>query len=360
MRRNETPPLLPITTALLRCDKALTKRGRVTSFRARYRNFDQYERCMSSPIASPTRTVALAAAMLVLGVVIAVACTGCLSWHAGPMPGEPKNARFVTVENTRVRYIDRGTGPVVVMLHGFASSLDTWRPLLPALQGRHRVIALDLKGFGWTDRPAGDYSPQAQAKLVLAVLAKRGVDRFALVGHSWGSSVALAVALAARERVTKIALYDAWALDEQIPSFFRWARQPAIGEALFALFYDQRATDRMVLAFHDASRLDQPLAEAVDRALQRPGTKRAALAAVRGHTFATMQSRYRLLEMPVLLLWGADDRVAMPHHGRRLQRMLPHAQLRTYAQCGHFPMIEAKDASTADLVAFLAEGGVAR
>ena len=77
---------------------------------------------------------------------------------------------------------------------------------------------------GWTDRPEGDYSPEAQAKLVLRLLDQRGVSRTAIVAHSWGSSVALAASMQAPERVTKLALYDAWVYEEQLPTFFHWAR----------------------------------------------------------------------------------------------------------------------------------------
>lgn len=84
---------------------------------------------------------------------------GCLSFHAGPLPGEPKTAQFAAVDDARLRFVDVGKGPPVVLIHGFASSLETWDLLIPELSKTHRVIALDLKGFGWSDRPEGDYSP---------------------------------------------------------------------------------------------------------------------------------------------------------------------------------------------------------
>src|SRR5262249_10575477 len=102
---------------------------------------------------------------------------GCLSFHSGPMPGEPKTAKFAAVEGARVRYLDKGQGPAVVLIHGFASSLETWDGIVPLLVKNHRVIALDLKGFGWTDRPEGDYSPAAQARIVLKLLDQLGVKR---------------------------------------------------------------------------------------------------------------------------------------------------------------------------------------
>ena len=95
-----------------------------------------------------------------------VALSGCLHFHSGAMPGEPTEATYLTVDGTRVRYVDVGEGPPVVLLHGFASSIENWAAVMPRLVKDHRVIALDLRGFGWTDRPVADYSPPAQAKLV--------------------------------------------------------------------------------------------------------------------------------------------------------------------------------------------------
>ena len=286
-------------------------------------------------------------------MAIAFLLTGCLAFHRGPMPGEPAGATFADVDGARVRYVDVGKGPAVVLIHGFASSLETWSGVVPKLAKSHRVIALDLKGFGWTDRPAGDYSPEAQAKLVLDLLTQRGVDRAALVGHSWGASVALAAALAAPQRVTRLALYDAWAYEEQLPSFILWSRVPGVGEALFGLWYDQRPDERLAAAFYDKRYVTEDLAEAVDRALKRPGTKAAALAAARGQRFRALQSRYREVTQPTLLLWGREDRVSLCSVGVRLAADLPNAKLTVFPSCGHFPMIEAADASTDALATFL-------
>lgn len=129
--------------------------------------------------------------------------TGCLAFHKWPMPGEPHGAPFADVDGVRVRFTDTGepdasasvmpqkpaletsattspepsasaanaanAKPAVVLVHGFASAIEAWAGVVPALSKTHRVIALDLKGFDWTDRPEGDYSPEAQALLVLNV-----------------------------------------------------------------------------------------------------------------------------------------------------------------------------------------------
>ena len=316
---------------------------------------------------------------------------GCLSFHKGPMPGEPTNARFADVDGVRVRYIDTGepetaapeskakpdangeassdappqspskappasTKPTVVLVHGFASAIEAWGGVVPALTKTHRVIALDLKGFGWTDRPEGDYSPDAQAKLVWHLLDQRGVKSSAIVAHSWGSSVALAASLQAPERVTRIALYDAWVYEEQLPTFFHWARAEGVGEALFGLYYKERADERMALAFFDKKYVTEKLVESVDEALDRPGTLAAALAAVRGQDYSDAQRRYGKIDKPTLLMWGREDIVTPLKYGERLTRDLPQSKLVVYPRCGHFPMIEALAASNRDLVQFLAEG----
>lgn len=284
---------------------------------------------------------------------------GCLGFHAGAMPGEPEGASFAELEGARVRYVDEGEGPAVVLIHGYASSLETWASVVPTLRERHRVLAMDLKGFGWTDRPAGDYSVEAQARLVLALMDRRGIDRAALVAHSYGSSVALTVALLAPERVSRIALYDAFVYPGQRNTFFEWADADGVGEVLFGAFYDQRPDERIALAFYDDANLPQALVDAVEAAVRRPGTTAAALAVARGMHLERLEARLGEITMPVLLLWGREDRVTRLAYGERLQNDLPNARLRVYPRCGHFPMIEAARPSRRDLVEFLAVGDVA-
>ena len=286
-------------------------------------------------------------------LALAVALGACSTFHRGPMPGEPRTATYAQIQDTRVRYVDVGKGPAVVLVHGFASALDTWNLLIPTLAARHRVIALDLKGFGWTDRPEGDYSPHAQARLVLGLLDKLGVERTALVAHSWGSSVALAAAMHQPSRFTRLALYDAWVYEEQLPPFFHWARTDGVGESLFSMFYKERADERIALAFYDKRYVTEAFVESVERALDRPGTTAAALAAVRGQRYAAVQKNYRSVRQPTLLLWGREDIVTPVSFGERLSRDLPGARLVVYPRCGHFPMIEAKDASNRELLSFL-------
>lgn len=273
-------------------------------------------------------------ALQLLCLMLGLSHVACMSFHRGALPGEPKDASFHQLEQARVRYLDEGEGPPVVLIHGFAASMDTWKPVLPALVENHRVIALDLKGFGWTDRPPGDYSPKAQAALVFALLDRLGMEKAAVVAHSWGSSVALRMALDQPQRVTKIALYDAWVYEEQLPSTFLWARAGGLGEVLFGLFYKERPGDKMALAFHDPKYVTHDFVEEVAATLDRPGTVAPALEAVRGQRYAENEDRYSEIRQETLLLWGREDRVTTLAIGERLSQQLPHARLVVYPRCG--------------------------
>jgi uncharacterized protein (TIGR04551 family) len=287
-------------------------------------------------------------------VLAAVGLAGCPRFHGAPLPGAPAGATFVDVDGVHIHYRSIGDGPAIVLLHGFGASLDSWSGVADVLAKHHRVVAVDLKGFGWTSRPDGDYSPAAQAALVWHVLDKLGVDDVAVVGHSWGSSVALAMTLAQPARVRRVALYDAYVFDEEVPSFFRWAGIGGLGEVLFGLYYDQRIDERMPLSLHDDRYVTQWAVDHIEEELARPGTTAAALATARGNHFAAIDEKLPTIAQPVLLLWGADDQVTPLRFGERLLRELPRAELKIYPGCGHLPMIEARNPSTRDLMRFLA------
>ena len=275
-----------------------------------------------------------------------------LSYHAGPLPGEPVDGNFESVGGARVHYVDRGSGAPVVLLHGFASSLEIWNRLIPMLSRDHRVIAVDLKGFGWSDRPQGDYSPRAQAALVWALLDKRGIDQATLVGHSWGASVALAMALGAGKRTSRLVMYNAWAYEAQMSMSFRWSRSLGIGETLFRLYDSNWARGHLAFGFHKPVHVTPDLVARLKSRMDRPGARAAALATLRAMNFVQQQTRYTSLRMPALILWGQHDSISGPAFGRQLASDLC-GELVVFPRCGHFPMIEATEASNATLHRFL-------
>jgi pimeloyl-ACP methyl ester carboxylesterase len=192
---------------------------------------------------------------------------------------------------------------------------------------------------------------------VVALADQRGVDQFALVGHSWGSAVSLAVAMAQPKRVSRLALYNGMFFQDQQPVVFWWARAPVLGELIYGAFYPDRQDEKLAFAFYDPERhVDEQTVEAVERLMDRPGTLAAALEGVRAMDYTELEERYGTVRQPVLIMWGREDRVTPLDYGERLQNRLPNARLVVYPQCGHLPMIEAAGATTSELLRFLEEG----
>ena len=184
-----------------------------------------------------------------------------------------------------------------------------------------------------------------------------GLSRFALAGHSWGSAVALAVALEAPDRVTRLALFNGMFFEEQQPVLFSWARVPGLGELLYGVFYPERLDEKMAFAFYEPEPIvTEDVVERLEGLMERPGTLAAALAGVRAMDYSDLEARYRQVRQPVLLVWGREDEVTPLEWGERLVHALPEARLEVVPRCGHIPMVERPVAASRALTAFLAEG----
>ena len=111
----------------------------------------------------------------------------------------PPLGRFIDVDGVRLHYLERGEGPPVVLLHGNVVTAEDWvlSGVLDRVAERHRVIAFDRPGYGYSERPQGSaWTAASQAELLLRAFARLGIERPVVVGHSWGTNVALAIALA--------------------------------------------------------------------------------------------------------------------------------------------------------------------
>ncbi len=289
---------------------------------------------------------------VLLGITVLVSA-GCLPWQtetttSGDHLRDGDHALAYEVHGSPA-------DPAVVLLHGFGSSRRVWAGLIPALAGAHRVIAVDLVGFGESSRRPGDYSPEAQVRRVLALLDDLGVDRADVVAHSMGSVAALAMAESAPDRVGRIALLGAWVYDEQMPWFLRAALPPGGGEFLFGAWYDAHLDARFRYSFHDADHwVTEGMVERAREQIARPGTRAAALASLRDLGLAERQDRYGAIGHSVLLIQGEEDAVARPRFAERLGGQLPAARLERVAGVGHFAMLEARARVASLLDAFLA------
>lgn len=292
---------------------------------------------------------------------LGVLSAGCVHFQTGASDPLPAEERVIVGDRGQLRVIDKnpnGARETVLLVHGYGSSSASYAPVMDALAAHLRVIAVDLPGFGKSDRRDGDYTPDALADVLADVLAQKGVTRAHVVGHSWGSSVVLAFARRHPERLDRLVIISGWVYDDQLLPLMRWARVPGVGEALYGAFYKNAIGERLYLNFVDPNLVTQKVVDEVEKQMSLEGAVAAALAAARGmHRFAETEGEYRTIKSSTLLLWGRDDRVARLAFGERLARELPHARLVVLPRCGHIPMWECTGETTSALTEFLLSKG---
>jgi pimeloyl-ACP methyl ester carboxylesterase len=123
-----------------------------------------------------------------------------------PVPGVTH--RDVHVRGVRLHVAEAGSGPPLLLVHGWPQHWWAWRKLIPRLAERHRVIVPDLRGWGWSDAPPGDYAKSVFADDLLALLDAEGIDRTPVIGHDWGGYASFLLALNHPERVERLVVLD--------------------------------------------------------------------------------------------------------------------------------------------------------
>jgi pimeloyl-ACP methyl ester carboxylesterase len=247
-----------------------------------------------------------------------------------------------------------------VLIHGFASSLYTWKDVVPALAAAgHDVVALDLPGFGASDQP-GDLSFEDLPRAVLGLMDRLGMRRASLVGNSMGGATAALVAARSPGRVGALVLIDAAGFDlgpSERPRVVRFAMSSA-GSVLARLPVKRLVVEASLRqVFHDPALVTPERVSEYLAAARRPGTAPAIRSL--GASFADRTKVVSLalsrVAAPTLVLWGDDDRWIPIAHADRFVAAIPGARKVVIRTCGHMPQEEKPGEVARLLIAFLAE-----
>ena len=239
---------------------------------------------------------------------------------------------------THVQIEGPAHAPVVLLLHGFGSSLQTWDAWGQGLAYEYRVVRLDIAGFGLTG-PAepGDYSDEADVQRLLAVVDQLGLPRMTVVGHSMGGRLAWHFAAAHPQRVDKLVLIAPDGFPDPQAKSDRTYDVPAwMGVARYAL-PRWMIKKGVASAYADPSRLDDDTARRYQDMLLAPGVRQAVLARMAQTRNRDPLPWLQRLTMPTLLLWGAQDGMIPAENSMDYQRAMPHAQRVVMPDVGHLP-----------------------
>ena len=272
---------------------------------------------------------------------------------------------FVGVDGRRVRVRVDGHAdkPPVLLVHGIGRSLEDWDPQYERLSADYRVIAVDVPGFGFSDRPEGPITLSAFANGVLGAVDVLGEQRpLHIVGNSLGGAIAMQVLAQRPERVASLALINSAGFGSQVTILLRILAMPVIGPLA-----SRRTTRASATMLERACYVDTALAsrERIDRAMAIAGKPHhgevmlataVELATARGvkagwrrplAAFAALHPR------PTMVMWGDQDKVLPAHHLEEARRVLPHAETHLLPGTGHMPQIESPDEFAALVLPFL-------
>lgn len=294
-------------------------------------------------VARPRHGIAAVAVGLAVAAAVSVALIARRTREAERQ--NPPAGRFLNVDGVRLHYVDRGAGRPLVLLHGNGSMIDELESsgIVGLAARKYRVIAFDRPGFGYSERPRRRvWGPRAQADLLWRALARLGVDQPIVLGHSWGTLVALRLALEHPEGVRGLVLASGYyfpspRLDVPLLSapaipvlgdLLRWTLSPWVGRLAWQLILRRIFGPAPVPVRFAALPVWMML---------RPGQLRAAAAesAMMIPASISLRSRYRELAMPVLVLAGEQDRHVKCEQSRRLANELSRGELWITPGAGH-------------------------
>lgn len=304
---------------------------------------------------------------VILVLLLALSAAFAVFWYSRPEELDfeqhrarvphAERSRFAEVGGVRVHYQEKGSGPALVLIHGNNSSAYTWKDVFDSLAAEFRVVAVDMKGFGFTAKPAGgDYRAEAQAALVVGLLDELRIDSAVLVGSSLGGGVALAAAIDHPARVRGLVLVGSAAFTNPsgsslAPAYVNWPYVGAAAAAL-ALTSDRLVRDGLRKSFHDQSKVTDERVAAYYLPLTTRAGQRGALLARRQRHMRRVETLLGTIRQPALLIWGAQDGVILLADGRRLQASLPDARLVVFEECGHLPQEEMPERFAREVLNF--------
>jgi pimeloyl-ACP methyl ester carboxylesterase len=235
----------------------------------------------------------------------------------------------IEVGGQRARILDTGGGSPVVVLHGWGGRIESMAPAISCLSATHRVIALDLPGFGESPVPAGVWGTPDYSAFVRDVVKELGVERAHFVGHSYGAKTSLYLAATDERLIDKLVLVGSSGL-----------KSPPSNKVRVRRMASQVA--------RTAGRIGGPgtkLRDAVYRRIQSEdyrdaGDMRPILVRVVNEDLAPFLPR---IKAPTLLVWGSEDDAVPLAHARRMEQAIPDAGLVVFEGAGHFAYLDEPD-----------------
>lgn len=268
-------------------------------------------------------------------------------------PAESQDAvstdKWATVYGQKIHYIEAGSGPVVILVHGLGGDVSNWAPTIGPLSQKYRVIALDQIGFGKSDKPLINYRVGTLVDFLDGFYKQLGITRASLVGNSLGGWTVAAYALAHPDKVDRLVLVDAAGfaitgdLDPRVVNGLNPSTRDAIKQVMGLVFYNKElfASDAALDAFF-ARKMSAGDGYTIQRFID---------SIVRGED--TLDNKLSAIKKPTLVVWGREDGLTPLALGERFKKEISGSELLVIEKCGHVPQLERAVEFNNGLIKFL-------
>lgn len=287
-----------------------------------------------------------------------------------PIGASDVRSATATVHGRDVSYVEAGSGPLLLLIHGMAGTAENWQPVIEPLALRNSVIAPDFPGHGHSAPGGGDYSLGSLASGLRDLMLTLGHERATLVGHSLGGGVALQFTYQFPEMVERLVLVSSGGLGPDVSPILRAAALPGADLFISATAGVGRRAGSLVGRGLGMLGM-RPSADVAEVArgyasLSDPERRKAFLATLRsvvgteGQRVAALDRLYLAAALPLLIVWGDRDPIIPVEHAEEAHRELPNSRLEIFEGVGHVPQLERPGAFIAAMQRFLDETEPAR
>jgi pimeloyl-ACP methyl ester carboxylesterase len=267
------------------------------------------------------------------------------------------------IDGREVNYCELGEGPVILFVHGLGASWQSWLEQMPEFAASHRVVAMDLPGFGYSELPSEDISIEYYARWTATFMDVLGIESAAVVGNSMGGFVSAELAIKFPERVQRLVFVSAaifWQNRRRAQPLVQLARMSdaVVARALVRATDDIATRRRLRYAalasagFRYPQYVSDELAHEMVRSARRTDGFLPALQALAGYD---LEKELPKISCPTLIVWGANDQLVSVKDAERLEDLIPDSRREVFERTGHVAMLERPERFNRLLREFLAE-----
>lgn len=257
--------------------------------------------------------------------------------------------KYLSVAEHKIRFLEKGKGPPLVLLHGLGGSLEWWEYNFDAFSRKYRTIAFDFPGFGYSTKSGLDFSKNSASDFMTSFLDAFCIPKASLIGNSMGGLIAFLTAVNQPERIDKIILVNTVGFGMKLSIPLRLGTVFPLGELVLSVRNHLIARIFLNRMFYDSQKVPDQLIPTALEIFDLPQTRKACLRVLRsGVDLRGLKKEICLrvrdgagyLPHKTLIIWGANDKVAPLNQAYVGKNLIRNSQLHIFDRCGHLPQVE--------------------